>query len=212
MRTLLIAAALMAAGTVAAAQEAMRVDFERVPDTWTVEGAEPVEGREGKALFVGPGARVSMPAPEQIAGSFAIELWVRHEAALSDLHFEELVYLYHDTEDLKNRICVKKRIGTDEILFAMSDSGPGKGAEFVGDWYAMKSGPLAWEAGSRHHLRIVADRQAGRAELWIDGEKVASAEGSQFPEAPGTLWLGSWSGRSQALAAFDELAVEAVGE
>lgn len=211
MRGARLALALIALAP-AAAQEAMRVDFERIPDTWTVEGAEPVDGREGKALFVGPGARVSLPAPEVLAGSFAIELWVRHEAALSDLHFEELVYLYHDTEDLKNRLCLKKRIGTDEILFAMSDSGPGKGAEFAGDWYAMKSGPLAWEAGSWHRLRILADRAAGRAELWIDGEQVASAEGAQFPEALGTLWLGSWSGRSQALAAFDELTVEAVGE
>lgn len=190
----------------------MRVDFEQIPDGWTVEGAEMVPGREGQALQVGPGASVCMPAPQEIAGSFAIDLWVRHDAALSDLHFEELVYLYHDTEDLKNRICLKKRIGTDEIMFAMSDAGPGKGAEFAGDWYAMLSGPLTWEAGSWHNLRIVADREAGRAELWIDGEQVASAEGTQFPETPGTLWLGSWAGRSQALAAFDDFAVEAVGE
>lgn len=210
MRTVLLLA-LVIAGPLAA-EEGARVDFEQIREGWAVEGAGMVPGREGQALFVGPGATVGLPAPDAITGSFAIELWVRHDEALSDLHFEELVYLYHDTEDLKNRICLKKRIGTDEILFAMSDSGSGKGEEFAGNWYAMTTGPLAWEAGSWHSLRIVADRKAGRAELWIDGEQVASAEGTQFPEALGTLWLGSWSGRSQARAAFDDLTVEAVGQ
>jgi hypothetical protein len=203
---------VLVAASPVAAQEEMRVDFERVPETWTVQSAETVAGREGNALFVGPGAEISMPTPEALTRSFAVEVWVRHEEALSDLRFEELVYLYHDTEDLKNRICLKKRIGTDEILFGMSDSGPGKGAEFAGDWYAMTSGPLAWEAGSWHHLRIVANREAGRAELWIDGEQVASAQGTQFPQQLGTLWLGSWSGRSQVQAAFDDLSVEVVEE
>ena len=209
MRSVLLALAIACP---LAAQEAVSVSFEQIPDGWTVEGAEMVAGREGQALFVGPEGSVSLPAPEALAGSFAIEVWVRHEVPLSELHFRELVYLYHDTEDLKNRICVKKRIGTDEIVFAMSDAGPGKGAEFAGNWYAMTSGPLAWEAGRWHQLRIVADRTAGRAEFWIDGAQVASAEGTQFPEATGTVWLGSWSGRSQARAAFDDLKIEAVGE
>ena len=211
MRAIWLALIMVIAAPVAA-QEAVDVSFEQMPEGWTIEGAERVAGREGEALFIGPGAIASRPAPDVIAGSFSIEFRVRHEVALSDLHFEELVYLYHDTEDLKNRICLKKRIGTDEILLAMSDSGPGKGAEFAGDWYAMKSGPLQWEAESWHHLRVVADRAAGRAELWIDGRLAASAEGTQFPQVAGTLWLGSWSGRSQALAAFDDLLIEAVGE
>jgi len=196
----------------ALAQEGLTVRFDAIPESWTVEGAEPAQGREGPALWVDRDARVSFPAPEAITDGFDITLWVSHRAALSDLRFEELVYLYHDTEDLKNRICLKKRIGSDEILFAMSDSGPGKGAEFAGNWYAMKSGPLAWEPGSWHCLRIVADRASGRAALWIDGVEVAAAEGTQFPEAAGTVWLGSWSGRSQALAAFDELTIAPVGE
>ena len=194
------------------AQEGLTVRFDAIPESWTVEGAESAEGRDGPALWVGPGARVWFPTPEFITGGFDITLWISHREALSDLRFEELVYLYHDTEDLRNRICLKKRIGTDEILFAMSDSGPGKGAEFAGNWYAMTSGPLAWQAGSWHCLRIVADRASGQAALWIDGVKVAAAEGTQFPEAAGTIWLGSWSGRSQAQAAFDDLTVEAVGE
>lgn len=209
MRAAIVALALIAL-VPAAAQEAISLDFEQIPDDWTVVEAQTVPGREGQALLIEPGTSVSMPAPDVIAESFVIDLWVRHTVAMEDLHFEELVYLYHDTEDLKNRICLKKRIGTDEIMFAMSDSGPGKGAEFAGDWYAMTSGPLAWEAESWHNLRIVADREAEKAELWIDGQKVAAAEGTQFPEATGTLWLGSWSGRSQARAAFDDLTVGTV--
>lgn len=207
--TRLIAAAL-ALATLAPlrAQEAMHVDFAAIPEGWTVDGARPEDG----ALFVGPGADVRFPAPAFITEGFDITIVIRHREALSDLRFEELVYLYHDTEDLKNRICLKKRIGTSEILFALSDSGPGKGAEFAGNWYAMVSGQLDWAAGSEHTLRIVADRAAGRAALWIDGVEVAAAEGTQFPEAAGTICLGSWSGRSPARAEFTALTIAPAGE
>lgn len=205
----LLALLLLGAG---GAEEGIHVRFDSIPEGWSVEKAEITKGREGPALWIGREARVSFPAPAFIAEGFDITLWVSHREALRDLRFEELVYLYHDTNDLKNRICLKKRIGTNEILFSMSDAGPGKGAEFAGDWYAMTSGELDWEAGSWHCLRIVADHVHGCAELWIDGAKVASAEGTQFPKAAGTIWLGSWSGRSQALATFDELILAPAGE
>ncbi len=191
------------------AGETARYDFARgVPDGWQAEGVEVVAGRTDQALRVFGEAKLSLPAPAGLTAGFRIELWVRHEVALAELRFEELVYLYHDTPDMKNRICLQKRIGTDEILFAMSDdTGPAKGAEFAGDWYAMVSGPQKWAAGTWHHLRIIADPEAGQAALAIDGQEVASARGTQFPKAAGTLWLGSWSGRSQARAVFDELAI-----
>lgn len=208
-------AALLSAACLAHAQTGMQVNFDAgLPRGWQSIGMPTLtEGREGRAVLIDRNDALMLPAPELLTGGFDIAMWVMHPVDLRDLHFEELVYLYHDTEDMKNRICLKKRIGTDEIVFAMSDgTGDGKGAEFAGDWYAMTSGPLAWEAGTWHHLRIVADPASGRAALVIDGDEVASAGGTQFPERPGTLWLGSWSGRSQARAAIDELSVGPVEE
>lgn len=187
----------------------MHINFDGpTPEGWSAEGAEAVPGRTGQGLFVGPGAQVSLPAPGFIMDGFDATLWISHRQALADLHLEELVYLYHDTPDMRNRICLKKRIGTDRILFAMSDSTDrAKGAIFAGDWFAMQTAPLDWPANTWHCIRVTASRTAGRAALYVDGEQVAAAEGSQLPDEPGTLWLGSWSGRSQALAVFDDIVI-----
>lgn len=192
------------------AQEAVQVQLTAIPDGWSVEGAEIVDG----ALYVGREQSVQFPAPEFITGGFDITLEVSHREALSDLRFEEMVYLYHDSDDLRNRICLKKHIGTNEILFSVTDSDEArpKGAEFAENWYAIRSGELDWEAGSRHTLRIVADRAAGRAALFIDGVEVSSAEGTQFPDAAGTFDLGNEDGHSQALAYFHSLSIRPPGE
>lgn len=206
--------ALCMASLVSGQHPLLEADFESsLPRGWhTIGMPSLVDGHRGRGVLVDRGDAIYVQAPAALTNGFEIEMWVMHRAEMAELHFRELVYLYHETADLANRICLKKRIGTDEILFAMSDGGPAKGHEFAGDWYAMTSGPLQWPAGTWHHLRIVADPVAGRASLHIDGEQVATAEGSQFPAAAGTLWLGSWSGRSQAMAVFDDFTLRAVAD
>ena len=205
--SVLCAAALSQVGRLA-------LDFEgALPQGWVAEGTESVPGRSGQGLWVGPGARLSLPAPEFLPQGLDLTLWVCHRQAMADLRFEELVYLYHDTPDMRNRICLMKRIGTDRIVFAMTDStGTAKGAIFAGNWFALQSRDLAWEANSWHALRITASRAQGRAALYVDGEQVAAAEGTQFPEVAGTLCIGNWSGRSQALATFDDITIAPAGQ
>jgi len=192
----------------------MTIDFNApLPEGWAAEGAELVAGRAGQGLLVTGDAAPHLPMPGFVTDGFDITLQVRHEAALADLHFEELVYLNHDTEDLKNRIVLRKRIGTDRILFAITNgAGNTKGEIFAGDWYAMQTPELDWAAGSWHELRITASRAEGKAALYVDGKLVAQAEGTQLPDAAGTLCIGNWSGRSQALATFDDITIAPAGE
>lgn len=200
--------------TMGADAQPVTLDFDGpLPVGWDACGAELVGGREGKGLLVTGAAAPHMPMPGFITGGFDITLRVRHDKSMADLRFEELVYLNHDTEDLKNRIMLQKRIGTDRILFAITNNqGNTKGQIFAEDWYAMQSGPLDWAAGSWHELRIVANPAQGTAALYLDAQMVASAEGTQFPEVAGTLCIGNWSGRSQALAVFDDITIAPVGE
>jgi len=192
----------------------MTLDFDApLPEGFEAAGAQMVPGREGQGLLVIGDAAPHLPMPSFVTDGFDITLHVRHEAAMSDLHFEELVYLNHDTPDLKNRIVLRKRIGTDRILFALTNSaGNTKGEIFAGDWYAMQSPELDWAAGTWHELRITASRAQGKAALYVDGNLVAQAEGTQSPDVAGTLCIGNWSGRSQALATFDDITIAPVGE
>lgn len=178
------------------------------------EGVTLEAGREGRAARIGAGANLAYPAPAFLTEGFDIRLWVKHDRPLRDLHFEELVYLYHETADEKNRICLQKRQGTDYVLFSMSDdTGRAKGAQFAGDWFAMKSPPLDWEADTWHELRIIADRAAGEAALFIDGVQVARARGTEMPRQVGErLWLGSLMGRSHMLALLDEVVILPAGD
>ena len=132
----------------------------------------------------------------------------------ADLWFEELVYLYHETPNERNRICLQKRQGTDYILFSMSDgTGRAKGAQFSGNWFAMKSPPLNWPANTWHELRITASRAKGEAALYIDGGLAASAQGSELPqEIADRFWLGSLNGRSQMLGVIDEVTIRPARE
>jgi hypothetical protein len=200
--------------TMAVSAEPVTLDFDGpLPEGWDAAGAELVEGREGNGLLVSGDAAPHLPMPGFITGGLDITLHVRHERSMPDLRFEELVYLNQDTEDMKNRIMLRKRIGADRILFAMTNGqGKTKGEVFADNWYAMQSGPLDWAAGSWHELRITADPAQGTAALYVDGERVASADGTAFPEVAGTLCIGNWSGRSQALAVFDDITIASVGE
>lgn len=177
------------------------------------EGVTLEPAREGRAARIGAGANLAYTAPEFLTEGFDIRLWVKHDRPLRDLHFEELVYLYHETPDEKNRICLKKRQGTDYILFSMSDdTGRAKGAQFAGDWFAMKSPPLDWEADAWRELRITADRARGEAALFIDGVQVAGAQGTEMPRQVGErLWLGSLMGRSHMLGLLDEVVILPAG-
>ena len=198
----------------AAGAEPVTLDFDGPPpEGWDAAGGELVEGRSGRGLLVSGDAAPHLPLPGFIGEGFDITLHVRHERSMAALRFEELVYLNHDTEDMKNRIVLKKRIGTDRILFAMTNNrGNTKGEIFADDWYAMQTGELNWAAGSWHELRITANPEQGTAALYVDGERVATAQGKAFPEVAGTLCIGNWSGRSQALAAFDDITIAPVGE
>lgn len=184
-------------------------DWQATAPPLEAEGLQKVAGRTADAVAIGAAGRLAIPAPPSLADGFDIRLWVRHEKALADHHYDELVYLYHETDDLKNRISLLKRAGTDYILFSMSDgTGRAKGAEFAGNWFAIKSPPQRWAAGTWHELRITASRAAGEAALYIDGQCVAAAQGTQFPEkVADRLWLGSLQGHSQMQGALDDLSI-----
>jgi hypothetical protein len=168
-----------------------------------------VPGRTGQAAALTRGTALAYPAPAFFRDGFDLRLWVKHDRALPDLRFEELVYFYHETPNERNRIMLQKRLGTDYLLFALTDgTGKAKGAAFAGNWFALKTEPLTWAAGTWHELRAVASRAAGRAALFVDGEKVAEASGTEFPqEVADRFWLGSLQGRSQLLGALDDVSL-----
>lgn len=173
------------------------------------DGVEFVEGRTGKAARIDWGDVLAYSPPAFLTEGFDIRLWVRHQASMEDLFFEEPTYLYLETPDGKNRIHLQKRMGTNYILFSMSDgTGRAKGAQFSGNWFAMKSPDLDWPANTWHELRIIACRAAHRAALFIDGEQVAAAEGTEMPQELGErLWIGSLKRRSQMLGDVDDITI-----
>jgi len=205
----ILGAMLVAAGAVWAAP-ALSITFDDgSAKPILAEGIETVDGRSGDAARIGWGAKLTYATPQFLTEGFDIRLWVRHDRPIRELNYEDLVYLYHETADEKNRILLKKRIGTDRILFAMSDgTGRAKGAQFSGNWFAMRSRPLNWTAGSWHELRITAGRKAKQAALYIDGQCVATATGTEMPQAlADSFWVGSLNGRSQMLGTIDDLTI-----
>jgi len=173
------------------------------------EGLTQSPGHTGDAVGLGPDSKLAIPAPAFLKDGFDLRLWVRHEQALTDYRYDELVYLYHETPNWRNRICLLKRAGTDYLLFSLSDdTGAAKGADFAGNWFAMKSPPLQWAAGTWHELRVTASRARGEAALYVDGRCVAAATGTQFPQVVADrLWLGSLQGRSQMRGTLDDVTI-----
>jgi len=176
------------------------------------DGVRFVEGREGRAALIERPARLGYPTKGFNPDAFTISLWVRHERPLSEYYFRRLAYFYHETPDLRNRIGILKRAGSNCFVFFFGDGeGRAKGNNFGGDWFAMATGPMGWEAGSWHHLVCTADKAKGVAQFFIDGKKVAEAKGTHFPQKLGEVfWVGTEQGHSWMRGAIDELTIEPV--
>jgi len=175
-------------------------------------GVEFVAGHQGRAALLNRPAVLTYPTQGFKPDQFTISFWVRHEKAIADYFFQQLVYFYHDTPDMKNRIGILKRSGTNEFVFFFSDDqGRAKGVNFADDWFAMATAPQAWTPGSWHHLLCTADKSRGRAQFFIDDQKVAEARGTQFPAKLGRVfWIGTEQGHSWMRGAIDELVIEPV--
>lgn len=178
----------------------------------TAEGLRFVPGQEGKAVFVDRPAKLAYSTDGMNLDAFTISFRVRHDESLNDHFFRRLVYFWHETDDMKNRIGIFKRAGSNSFVFFFSDNqGRAKGVNFGGDWFAMATAPMEWEAGSWHQIRCTADRSRQSAQFFIDGRKVAEAGGTQFPEKLGEVfWVGSEQGHSWMRGAIDDLRIEPV--
>ena len=176
------------------------------------EGVELVAGREGQAALINRPAVLTYPTEGFHPEAFTISFWVRHDKPLADHFFQQLTYFYHETPDMKNRIGILKRSGTNDFVFFFSnDEGRAKGVNMADDWFAMTSPPMQWEAGTWHHIVCTADKSQGAAQFFIDGVKVAEARGTQFPERLGEVfWVGTEQGRSWMRGAIDDLRIEPV--
>lgn len=176
------------------------------------DGVRLVEGRNGMAALIERPAALAYPTKGFTPEAFTISFWVRHDRPLKDYYFRRLAYFYHETPDLKNRIGILKRDGSNRFVFFLSDGqGRAKGNNFGGDWFALATGPLDWEGGSWHHLVCTADKAAGVAQFFIDEKKVAEAKGTQFPQKLGEVfWVGTEQGHSWMRGAMDDLKIEAV--
>ncbi|MCK5801569.1 MAG: hypothetical protein KAI66_01995 [Lentisphaeria bacterium] len=170
------------------------------------------EGLDGRAVLIERPAALSYPAAPLHPEAFTISLRVRHEKALSDYFYRRLVYFHHETPNMKNRIGIQKRAGSNSFVFFISDAkGSAKGKNFGGDWFSMATGPLQWQPGTWHEIVCTADKGMGMAQFFIDGVKVAQAKGTQFPETFGEVfWVGSEQGHSWMRGAIDELKIEPV--
>ncbi len=176
------------------------------------QGIEFVEGRQGGAALIQRPAVLTYPTQNFNRDQFTISFWVRHERPLADYFFQQLVYFYHETPNLKNRIGILKRSGTNDFVFFFGDDqGSAKGVNFAGDWFAMVTAPQTWAGGSWHHLVCTADKSRGLAQFFIDDQKVAEARGTQFPAKLGEVfWIGTQQGHSWMRGAIDELTIEPV--
>ena len=174
------------------------------------KGVEFVAGHRGRAAFLERPAILTYPTKGFNKDAFTISFWVRHDRPLKDYFFRRLVYFHHETPDLKNRIGILKRSGTNYFVFFFSDGqGRAKGNNFGGDWFAMATMPMDWPARTWHHVVCTADKSQGLAQFFIDGEKVAEAKGAQFPEELGEVfWIGTQQGHSWMRGAIDELKIE----
>lgn len=175
-------------------------------------GVKFVAGRRGQAALIERPAVLTYPTKGFNPSQFTISFWVRHEKALADYFFQQLVYFHHETPDMKNRIGILKRSGTDSFVFFFGDDqGRAKGVNFADDWFAMATGPQAWAAGSWHQVLCTADKARGQAQFFIDGQKVADARGTQFPaKLDKVFWIGTQQGHSWMRGAIDELRIEPV--
>lgn len=173
------------------------------------QGVELVKGREGMAARIDRPARLTYPTKGFNPDAFTISFWVRHEKPLEDYFYRRLSYFYHETPDMKNRIGILKRAGTNYFVFFFSNNeGRAKGENMADDWFAMTSPPMHWKAGTWHHIVCTADKSKGVAQFFIDGKKVAEAQGKQFPERLGeAFWVGT-QGHSWMRGAIDELRIE----
>lgn len=170
-------------------------------------------GRQGAyAAVIERPARLAYPADMLNPGQFTVTLRVKHPKPLNDYFYRRLTYLYHETSDMKNRIGIQKREGSNSFVFFLSDAqGNARGRLFGGDWFSMATGPIECDADSWHEIVCTADKDKGMAQFFIDGVKVAQAEGTEFPERIGEMvWIGSEQGHSWMRGAIDELRVEPV--
>lgn len=218
MRAGMIVALALAAGPATAVAAGLTLAFEgrlegaagEVPSR--VEGVTFAEGVTGQAAVITRPAVLAYPGSVFSPDAFTISFQVRHDEDLSALLYRRLTYVYHETEDLRNRLAIVKREGTSSLVFSMSNgSGAAKGDDFGGDWFSLTTGPLDWRAATWHRVVAAADRKAGIAQLFVDGRKVAEARGSQLPDRfAGPLWLGSEMGHSWMRGRLDEFSIEPV--
>ena len=176
------------------------------------EGVTFAEGVRGQAAVITRPAALTYPSHGLSPDAFTIAFQVRHEEDMPALFYRRLTYVYHETADLRNRLAIVKREGTNCLVFAMSNgSGRAKGDDFAGDWFSLTAGPLDWPAGTWHQIVATADRRTGLAQLRVDGRTVAQAKGTQMPERfADDLWIGSEMGHSWMRGRLDELTVEPV--
>jgi hypothetical protein len=182
-------------------------------------GKEPAEatavtfapGRQGQGILLQRGSRLAYDPADLDRQEFSISFWVKHPRPLRDYFYDEMTYVYHETPDAKNRIGFVKRSATSYFVFYLGNAqGGGKGQNFAGDWFALKTPVCDWEAESWHQITLVASKQARRARVVIDGRLCAEASGDQFPEAWGpALWLGSRAGASPVEGVLDEVQIGA---
>ena len=93
------------------------------------------DGHEDHAVMIDRPAVLAYPTDGLNTDAFTISFWVRHEKRLEDYFYRRLVYFWHETADMKNRIGILKRAGTNYFVFFFSDNqGRAKGANFGGDW------------------------------------------------------------------------------
>ena len=176
------------------------------------EGVALVPGHTGQAALVDRPASLAYPARDFRPEAFTISFRIRHDKPLEEYYFKRLVYFYHETPDMKNRIGILKREATNQLIFFFSDGqGRAKGNCFAGNWCAMVTEPVAFDAGTWHEIVCTADKARGTAQMFLDGRKVAEAHGSEFPERIGEVfWIGSQQGHSWMRGAIDDLRIEPV--
>ena len=174
------------------------------------EGVALVDGREGQAARIDRPAVLTYPTGGFCPDAFTISFWICHDKPLEEYFYQRLSYLYHETPDMKNRIGILKRAGTNYFVFFFSNGeGHAKGQNMGGDWFAMTSPPMQWQANTWHHIVCTADKSQGIAQFFIDGVKVAEARGTQFPQKMGEVfWIGTEQGHSWMRGAIDQLRIE----
>ncbi len=214
---LLVVLILLASSTLGAERTMhLRFDGDLMGESGTIAAkADSVQfgdGHEGQAVIIERPAALAYPTDGFNTDAFTISFWVRHEKPLRDYFYRRLVYFWHETADMKSRIGIQKRAGTNYFVFFFSDNqGRAKGVNFGGDWFAMATAPVHWEAGTWHHIQCTADKSRQVAQFFVDGQKVAEATGTQFPEKLGEVfWVGSEQGHSWMRGVMDDLQIEPV--